>query len=151
MSLLHLRCNLVEIYNYVCQSRFSLIFLIHLFLSICISFSLSLFLIFFLFPFVSLSSPLFIRTFPSNGPHSFPIQIHFRQSYRRPLPRTILYGCYLRLLLLRGDGYRYCMAAAHRETILTAKKVGGTLHYESCNFSHFFSRNKLQFDQITSQ
>lgn len=66
-----------------------------------------------------------------------PVQIHFRQSYRRPLPRTILYGRYLRLLLLCGDGCRYCMAAAHRETILTAKKTSGTLRYESCNLSPF--------------
>lgn len=69
MSWLHM----VEIYNYVYQPRFSLISLIRLSLSICIflspSFSLSFFLI-------SLSSPLFIRTFPFDGPHSFPIQIY---------------------------------------------------------------------------
>lgn len=141
ISLLNSQLNTVEIYNYVFQPCFALIFLIHLPLSLSLSS--------FLFLFVSPSSPLFIRTFPSNRPRSFSIQIHFRQSYRRPLPRTILYGCYLRLLLLRGDGYRYCMAAAHRETILTAKKVGGTLRYESCNPSHFFSRSNLQFDQIT--
>jgi len=102
----------------------------------------------------SFSSPfsffalVYSRLFPSDRPHSFPIQIHFRRSYRRPLPKTILYGRYLRLLLLHGDGYRCCMAAAHRETILTAKKAGGTLRCESCNLSRVFPRDNLQFGQI---
>jgi len=76
---------------------------------------------------------VYSRLSPSDGPRSFPIQIHFRRSYRRPLPKTILYDRYLRLLLLHGDGYRCCMAAAHRETVLAAKKAGGTLRCESCN------------------
>jgi len=28
-----------------------------------------------------------------------------------------------------GDGRRYCMATAHRDTILTGKKAGGTSRY----------------------
>lgn len=140
MSWLHM----VEIYNYVYQPCFSLISLI---LSVSIYMYLSLSLVFSYFSFFTLIYSHFPIRRASLVSHP---DIHFRQSYRRPLPRTILYDCYLRLLLLRGDGYRYCMAAAHRETILTGKKTGGTLRYESCNLSRFFSRSNLQFDQITS-
>lgn len=88
------------------------------------------------FPFLSLLTPLVHSHTFSSPPRQallLSIQIYFRQSYRRPLPRTILYGRYLRLLLLHGDGCRYCMAAAHRETILTAGENEGTLHIESCS------------------
>lgn len=130
------RLHMVEIYNYVYQLRFSLISLIRLSLFVYILFSLSFscFLISVCFSFFTLIYSHFPIRRASLVCHP---HIHFRQSYRRPLPRTILYDCYLRLLLLRGDGYRYCMAAAHRETILTREKTGGTLRYESCNLSRF--------------
>lgn len=89
MSLLHLRCNMVEIYNYVYQSRFSLIFLIHLFLSICISFSLSFSFSFFLislcfsfFTFLhpclfALSHPTGLTRFPSRYTFDKVIAVHY--------------------------------------------------------------------------